>query len=165
MAFAYQNFASLGVNLNRQKYGPLDISSVFNSQADLNYYITKGASKEGVSQYWLDVTPYPYAGQIVALAADGELSVFALKEKIDGTFETVAVGGNLSADGKAVIDTDGILSLKGFDAASANQQLRKNANGELEWFTPDTSTVSGLADTVGQHTTQISTLEEKVKDT
>lgn len=93
MAFAYQNFASLGVNLNRQKYGPLDISSVFNSQADLNYYITKGASKEGVSQYWLDVTPYPYAGQIVALAADGELSVFALKEKIDGTFETVSVGG------------------------------------------------------------------------
>lgn len=151
MAFAYQNFASLGVNLNRQKYGPLDISSVFNSQADLNYYITKGASKEGVSQYWLDVTPYPYAGQIVALAADGELSVFALKEKIDGTFEAVAV--------------DGILSLKGFDAASANQQLRKNANGELEWFTPDTSTVSGLADTVGQHTTQISTLEERVKDT
>ena len=59
----------------------------------------------------------------------------------------------------------GILSLKGFDAASANQQLRKNANGELEWFTPDTSTVSGLADTVGQHTTQISALEEKVKDT
>ena len=72
MAFAYQNFASLGVNLNRQKYGPLDISSVFNSQADLNYYITKGASKEGVSQYWLDVTPYPYAGQIVALAVDDE---------------------------------------------------------------------------------------------
>lgn len=165
MAFAYQNFASLGVNLNRQKYGPLDISSVFNSQADLNYYITKGASKVGVSQYWLDVTPYPYAGQIVALASDGELSVFVLKEKMDGTFETVAVGSRLSADGKAIIDTDGILSLKGFDAASANQQLRKNADGELEWFTPDTSTVSGLADTVGQHTTQISTLEEKVKDT
>lgn len=62
MAFAYQNFASLGVNLNRQKYGPLDISSVFNSQADLNYYITKGASKEGVSQYWARCDALPVRG-------------------------------------------------------------------------------------------------------
>lgn len=165
MAFNYQNFASLGVNLNRQKYGPLDISSVFTSAADLNYYLTKGASTEGVSQYWLDVVPYPYAGQVVALAADGNVSVFVLKEKIDGTFETAAIGDKLSVDGTSVIDTNGILSIKGFDAAAANQQLRKNADGELEWFTPDTSTVSGLADTVGQHTTQIGTLEEKIKDT
>jgi hypothetical protein len=63
----YQNYASLGVNLNRQKYGPLDISSVFTSTADLNYYLTKGAMKEGVSQYWLDVVPYPYEGQIISL--------------------------------------------------------------------------------------------------
>ena len=67
MAFEYQNFASLSVNLNRQKYGPLDISNVFTSQAHLNYYLSKGANKEGVSQYWLDVVPYPYAGQIVSL--------------------------------------------------------------------------------------------------
>ena len=40
MAFEYQNFASLSVNLNRQKYGPLDISNVFTSQADLNYYLS-----------------------------------------------------------------------------------------------------------------------------
>ena len=29
--FEYQGFATLGVNLNRQKYGPLDISNVFTS--------------------------------------------------------------------------------------------------------------------------------------
>ena len=38
MAMNYQNFASLGVNLNRQKYGPLDISNVFTSANDLQYY-------------------------------------------------------------------------------------------------------------------------------
>ena len=52
MAMTYQNFASLGVNLNRQKYGPLYISNVFTSAADLKYYLTKGTFTEGVSEYW-----------------------------------------------------------------------------------------------------------------
>ena len=52
MANDYQNFASLGVNLNRQKYGPLDISNVFTSEADLKYYLTKVHLQEGVSEYW-----------------------------------------------------------------------------------------------------------------
>lgn len=58
MAMEYQGFATLGVNLNRQKYGPLDISSVFISTADLNYYISKGTvQQEGLSAYWKKVTP------------------------------------------------------------------------------------------------------------
>ena len=40
MAYTYQSFATLGVNLNRQNYGALDISQVFNSQGDLNYYLS-----------------------------------------------------------------------------------------------------------------------------
>ena len=51
MAFEYQGFATLGVNLNRQKYGPLDISNVFNSQGDLDYYLSKGANTDNVSEY------------------------------------------------------------------------------------------------------------------
>jgi hypothetical protein len=51
MAFEYQGFATLGVNLNRQKYGPLDISNVFTSEADFKYYLTKGTFTEGVSEY------------------------------------------------------------------------------------------------------------------
>ena len=79
----YQNFASLGVNLNRQKYGPLDISNVFTSEADLRYYLTKGAVVEGVSEYWYKsasekVVPYPYEGQVLATVIDGVVSVFAL---------------------------------------------------------------------------------------
>lgn len=114
MAFEYQNFASLSVNLNRQKYGPLDISNVFTSQADLNYYLSKGAQKEGVSQYWLDVVPYPYAGQIVSLVAEGVESVFVLHEKTDGTFETLAVGKSPVGDDTSIEVNEDVISLKDF---------------------------------------------------
>lgn len=114
MAFEYQNFASLSVNLNRQKYGPLDISNVFTSQADLNYYLSKGANKEGVSQYWLDVVPYPYAGQIVSLVAEGVESVFVLHEKADGIFETLEVGKSPVGDNTSIEVNEDVISLKDF---------------------------------------------------
>lgn len=63
MAMEYQGFATLGVNLNRQKYGPLDVSSVFTSTADLTYYRTKGTViQEGLADYWKAIVPYPYEG-------------------------------------------------------------------------------------------------------
>lgn len=114
MAFEYQNFASLSVNLNRQKYGPLDISNVFTSQADLNYYLSKGAQKESVSQYWLDVVPYPYAGQIVSLVADGIESVYVLHELEDGNFETMEVGKSPVGDNQSIEVNEDVISLKDF---------------------------------------------------
>ena len=91
MAMEYQGFATLGVNLNRQKYGPLDVSSVFTSTADLTYYMTKGQTKlEGLSDYWNAIVPYPYEGQLVSLVENGEVSVFKLVAKGD-IFEAAAV--------------------------------------------------------------------------
>lgn len=96
MSFEYQNFATLGVNLNRQKYGPLDISNVFNNQKDLNYYLSKGSLTEGVSSYWLNIVPYPYAGQIVALVnSDKTVQIFVLVENEDGTFKTSDIGAKV----------------------------------------------------------------------
>lgn len=93
MSFEYQNFATLGLNLNRQKYGPLDISSVFNNIADLNYYLSKGTIVDGVSDYWKNIVPYPHAGQIVALVnEDCSVQIYALTEKADGTFTTFEIG-------------------------------------------------------------------------
>ena len=81
MAFTYQGFATLGVNLNRQKYGPLDVSTVFISVADLTYYTSKGTIvSEEVSDYWKSLVPYPYAGQIVSLVVNKEVSVYKLVE-------------------------------------------------------------------------------------
>lgn len=111
--FEYQGFATLGVNLNRQKYGPLDISNVFTSQADLNYYLSKGASTEGVSDYWKNTVPYPYAGQYIALVDNTTRTVtpYMLSEKADGTFETVEVGGKLpEVDGETIKIENGKLT-------------------------------------------------------
>ena len=171
MAYTYQNFASLGVNLNRQKYGALDISSVFTSEADLAYYLSKGATKTGESQYWLDVVPYPYAGQVIATVIDGEVSVFALKEKADGTFETTEIGGKVSVDDVTIVAAeDGTLSIKGYADAAVNAQLVKTANG-LAWVVPDNTTVEGLSTAVStlqssMETAQgdIDALESKVGD-
>lgn len=96
MAFEYQGFATLGVNLNRQKYGPLDISTVFTSEADLTYYRTKGATKlDGLSDYWDVIVPYPYAGQIVSLVVDGAVSVYKLVENAEETFDLEELGGSV----------------------------------------------------------------------
>lgn len=171
MAYEYQNFATLGVNLNRQKYGALDISSVFTSEADLGYYLSKGANKTGVSQYWLDIVPYPYAGQVIAKVINGEVNVYALKEKADGTFETTEIGGKVSVDDVTIVAAeDGTLSIKGYDAAQVNAQLVKTANG-LAWVVPDNTTVEGLSTAVSTLQSDMSTaqgdidaLEEKVGD-
>lgn len=94
MAMEYQGFATLGVNLNRQKYGPLDVSSVFISVADLNYYTSKGTIvSDEVSSYWKNIVPYPYAGQMVSLVVDKDVFVYKLVENDNGTFDTLAIGG------------------------------------------------------------------------
>jgi hypothetical protein len=93
MAMEYQSFATLGVNLNRQKYGPLDVSTVFTSVADLTYYTSKGSVKmEGLSDYWKAIIPYPYAGQIIALVVNKDVSVYKLVENAEGFFDTKEIG-------------------------------------------------------------------------
>lgn len=160
MAFEYQGFATLGVNLNRQKYGPLDISAVFTSAADFNYYISKGTQTEGVSEYWKAVIPYPYAGQVLATVIDGVVNVFALKEKDDGTFETQEIGGKVEVDGKTIkINDAGALELVGLDEVETGKTYVPSlVNGTLTWSEPDTTTVEGLTaaiDGLGKRTTAL----------
>lgn len=113
MAYTYQSFATLGVNLNRQNYGALDISQVFNSQGDLNYYLSKGTDKSAVSNYWKDIVPYPYEGQIIATVFDGVVKVYVLALNAEGNFviqnvgDTSAVEATIEAleDALAALDT------------------------------------------------------------
>lgn len=130
MAFEYQNFASLGVNLNRQAYGPLDISNVFKSVADLEYYTTKGRVTENVSNYWYEsadkkIVPYPYEGQIVALVANGNVTAYILSEITDTTNEHVGeftykeVGKAPELDNATITtDEEGKLTLVGTEDAT-----------------------------------------------
>ena len=119
MAMTYQNFASLGVNLNRQKYGPLDISNVFTSAADLKYYLTKGTFTEGVSEYWYKnanekIVPYPYEGQVLATVIDGDVKVYVLRLDAEGAFEAKAIEPEV--DGNTIKLTNGKLELVGLPA-------------------------------------------------
>ena len=137
MALNYQNYASLGVNLNRQLSGPLDISTVFNSQVDLTYYLTGGTGdKTGVSEYWASLpATYPYAGQIVALATDAGVSVLVIKESTSG-FITEPISAETAVDGKVIAyNADKELTLVGFANAATGARLQKSATG-VEWVVP-----------------------------
>ncbi len=109
MAYTYQSFATLGVNLNRQNYGALDISQVFNSQGDLNYYLSKGTDKTAVSDYWKDTVPYPYEGQVLATVFGGEVKVYVLALNAEGNFECQNVG-DTSAVEAAVAELEAALA-------------------------------------------------------
>ena len=137
MALNYQNYASLGVNLNRQLSGPLDISTVFNSQVDLTYYLTGGTGdKAGVSEYWASLpATYPYAGQIVALATDAGVSVLVIKESASG-FITEPISAETAVDGEVITyNADKELTLVGFADAATGARLQKSATG-VEWVVP-----------------------------
>lgn len=137
MALNYQNYASLGVNLNRQLSGPLDISTVFNSQVDLTYYLTGGTGdKTGVSEYWTSLpATYPYAGQIVALATDAGVSVLVIKESASG-FVTEPISAETAVDGKVITyNADKELTLVGYANATVGARLQKTATG-VAWVSP-----------------------------
>lgn len=137
MALNYQNYASLGVNLNRQLSGPLDISTVFNSQVDLTYYLTGGTGdKTGVSEYWTSLpATYPYAGQIVALATDAGVSVLVIKESASG-FVTEPISAETAVDSEVITyNADKELTLVGFADAATGARLQKGATG-VEWVVP-----------------------------
>ena len=137
MALNYQNYASLGVNLNRQLSGPLDISTVFNSQIDLTYYLTGGTGdKTGVSEYWTSLpATYPYAGQIVALATDAGVSVLVIKESASG-FITEPISAETAVDGDVITyNADKELTLVGYAEAATGARLQKTATG-IEWVAP-----------------------------
>ena len=137
MALNYQNYASLGVNLNRQLSGPLDISTVFNSQVDLTYYLTGGTGdKTGVSEYWASLpATYPYAGQIVALATDAGVSVLVIKESESG-FVTEPISAETAVDGEVITyNADKELTLVGYAGAATGARLQKTATG-VAWVVP-----------------------------
>lgn len=74
----YQGVATLGVNLNRQKYGPLDVSSVLLTKDALNWYIL--GSKDNAPEGWTGGTPYPYPGQLIVVLEDNIVYQLYLQE-------------------------------------------------------------------------------------
>lgn len=146
-------------------FGKLNFAVAFNPQTafplDARYYFdtleaATTAAQSAVEVGSSDGTYFIGENLVVVTSTDATLYVI----QPDKTLK--AVGTSVLGDGKSITISDGTVSIKGFADATVNQQPRKNASGEIEWYTPDTSTVAGLADTVGQHTQQISTLTSDV---
>lgn len=83
------------------------------------------------------------------------------------TYENLSIiggseGVEFTADGKSVVLEEGILKLAGFDAAEAGMQLRKAADGSIEWFAPSTETVDGLQTAVADLQSDVTTLQTNV---
>ncbi len=97
-----------------------------------------------------------FYGENVCVVTESSADLYIIQP--DKTLK--AVGSAVLGDGKSIEIVDGKVALKGFGSATAGQQPRINAAGTaIEWYTPDTSTVSGLADTVAGHTQDIQNLQ------
>ena len=128
----------VGVSIKRSNPLPLDDKSVFKSYTDLE-------------EYAAGVLAYP--GQVVAVVEDSKTTIYYL----DGNCAIKPVGIIPTGDDKTVeVTSEGEISLKGAAEAKAGQQPRIVNKGtaeapklELEWFTPDNSSVEGLQTNVG----------------
>ena len=163
-SFSYEGHANLGVNLNRQKNAPLDVSCEYSSVKDMLYYVTEGrypANGTGVSTEVKDMKKYPYLGQIIALVnpETEEVALYYVKTaEYNDTLATdeamfehyfEAVGRATLGDDVTIVRNEetGVLSIKGYSAAETGTQLVKTVNG-LEWVKPDNTTVEGLSTAV-----------------
>lgn len=149
--FGKLNFA---VSFNPQTAFPLDaryyFSTLSEAQAAAAAAVEVGSS-DGVYFY----------GENVCVVTDTTADLYIIQP--DKTLK--AVGSAVLGDGKSIEIVDGKVALKGFGSATAGQQPRINAAGTaIEWYTPDTSTVSGLADTVAGHTQDIQNLQTDKAD-
>ena len=149
--FGKLNFA---VAFNPQTAFPLDARYYFDSLSaaqDAAAGAVEAGSSEGTH----------FFGETVCVVADGAADLYIIQP--DKTLKTV--GSAVLGDGKSIEIVDGKVTIKGFGEASAGQQPRISADGtSIEWYTPDTSTVSGLADTVAGHTQDIANLQNNKAD-
>lgn len=131
---------------------PLEYNAYFSTLAEAQ------AAAQTAEQPGSTNTIY-YFGQKIVVVTENSADLYIIQpDKSLKEAGSIPVG-----DGKSITVSDaGVIGLVGFEAATANQQPRKKSDGTIEWFTPDTSSVSGLQETVGQHTTQIAALEGDV---
>lgn len=144
-------------------FGKLNFAVSFNPQTafplDARYYFPSLTAAEAAAAGAVEVGSsngtYFY-GENVCVVTESSADLYIIQP--DKTLK--AVGSVVLGDDKSIEIVDGKVTLKGFGSATAGQQPRINAAGTaLEWYTPDTSTVSGLADTVAGHTQDIQNLQ------
>lgn len=132
---------------------PLDWNALFDSYEDA---VSAAATAEAAGS---SATVY-YYGQEIVVVESGVATLYVIQPDKSLT----PVGSAPVGDNKSIVVTDGVIALDGFATAVTGQQPRIAADGTLEWYTPDTSTVSGLQEAVGQLQTDVDALEATVAE-
>lgn len=148
MANFYKNFAeanlmSFGKSFARLNGQPLDKSAIWYSKVDADAYAAGGSA---------------YVGQPVAVIDETNKTTTLYVVGANSTLEMV---GSLP-DGMSLEMHEGKIQLKGFAGAESGAQVRKNADGELEWFVPSTDTVDGLQSAVAGLQSDMKTAQEDI---
>lgn len=147
------------------EFGKLNFAVAFNPQTafplDARYYFDSLSAAETAAQGAVEVGSASgtyFFGQTVVVVEANVATLYVIQP--DKTLQPV--GSTVLGDGKSITVVDGQVQLVGFSGATVGQQPRIGSNGSLEWYTPDTSSVEGLQQTVGQLQTDVTQLQSDV---
>ena len=147
------------------EFGKLNFAVAFNPQTafplDARYYFDSLNAAQTAAQGAVEVGSASgtyFFGQTVVVVESNVATLYVIQP--DKTLQPV--GSTVLGDGKSITVVDGQVQLVGFSGATVGQQPRIGSNGSLEWYTPDSSTVEGLQQTVGQLQTDVTQLQSDV---
>ena len=147
------------------EFGKLNFAVAFNPQTafplDARYYFDSLSAAQTAAQGAVEVGSASgtyFFGQTVVVVESSVATLYVIQP--DQTLKPV--GSTVLGDGKSITVVDGQVQLVGFAEAQPGQQPRIGAGGSLEWYTPDSSTVEGLQQTVGQLQTDVGELQSEV---
>lgn len=147
------------------EFGKLNFAVAFNPQTafplDARYYFDSLSAAQTAAEGAVEVGSASgtyFFGQTVVVVESSIATLYVIQP--DKTLKPV--GSTVLGDGKSITVVEGKVQLVGFAEAQPGQQPRIGDGGSLEWYTPDSSTVEGLQQTVGQLQTDVSELQSDV---
>ena len=147
------------------EFGKLNFAVAFNPQTafplDARYYFDSLSAAQTAAEGAVEVGSASgtyFFGQTVVVVESSVATLYVVQP--NKTLKPV--GSTVLGDGKSITVVEGKVQLVGFAEAQPGQQPRIGDSGSLEWYTPDSSTVEGLQQTVGQLQTDVSELQSDV---
>lgn len=147
------------------EFGKLNFAVAFNPQTafplDARYYFDSLSAAQTAAQGAVEVGSASgtyFFGQTVVVVESEVATLYVIQP--DKSLQPV--GSTVLGDGKSITVSDGQVQLVGFSDATVGQQPRIGSTGNLEWYTPDASTVEGLQQTVGQLQSDVTDLQSDV---
>lgn len=147
-------------------FGKLNFAVAFNPQTafplDARYYFDTLVAAQEAAAGAVEVgstTGTYFFGQTVVVVEYSVATLYVIQP--DKSLKPV--GSTPLGDDKSIAIVDGKVQLYGFDTAEIGQQPRIGADGNLEWYTPNTDTVEGLQQAVGQLQSDVEQIQTDIE--